>query len=397
MSQTIDSGTTTTVASGDILTVQRTLTVEGELEVSGLVTVNNKRDLEATAVDVDNATSTTTRKRLLTTIPKTVVESGDTKTITTPTTEGRVVVNGRLIVEDRLTLDRGFQDQDSASSTTTRERFLTAGRKIGVDSGDTKTIATATTEARAEVEGRLVVEDTLTLNGETNPAQDQDTSAAPLTRQRDLRVADAVDTDTATSVLQRQRFLDATGVDIDTAQSVATRVRFLTATATDEDEATTIFFPVSLKIDARAAIADILETFTVWPCENPRIEFSEDVPHKGKENYPDPAIYVATGGSDTVERFSADGDSLQERKTVSLDIWVLDSCNEQTPASIAEEYRRRVINILSAYMNDNFARTEFHNIEPVESTDFRQEHVARQTDHYIYTVEVETERLDTIL
>jgi hypothetical protein len=358
MSQTIDSGTTTTVASGDTLTVQRTLTVEGELEVEGLVTVNNKRDLKATAVDNDSITTALQRLRELATTPV---------------------------------------DTDSATSTATRIRFLTAGRKIDVNSGDTRTITTLTTEARAEVNGRLIVEDTLTLNGETNPAQDQDTSTAPLTRQRDLRVADVFDTDSATGILQRQRFLDATGVDADTAQSVATRVRFLTATATDEDEATTIFFPISLKADARAAIVDILDTFNVWPCATPRIEFTEDVPHKGKENYPDPAIYVATEGSDTVERFSADGDSLQERKTVSLDIWVLDSCNEQTPASIAEEYRRRVINILSAYMNDNFDRTEFHNIEPVASTDFRQEHIARQTDHYIYTVEVETERLETVL
>jgi hypothetical protein len=72
---------------------------------------------------------------------------------------------------------------------------------------------------------------------------------------------------------------------------------------------------------------------------------------------------------------------------VRLDIWVLGNQSE------AREYRNRVIDVFQDYMNDNFTRTEFHDVDPQESTDFRHQKVTRQTDHYIYSVEIEFERL----
>jgi hypothetical protein len=148
----------------------------------------------------------------------------------------------------------------------------------------------------------------------------------------------------------------------------------------------------SSKKDPRAAIKELCEKSATWPYADPIIEFSDDVTHKAKENTRDPTLYIRTDGSDSIERFSADGVSFDETATVGIDVWVLD-VDGATAETAAYEYRTRLLNLFSDYTNDNFDYTEFHNIEPTEATDFRQEHVARQTDHYIYTVTIEVDRL----
>lgn len=357
MSLTIDSGETKTLGSGETLTVNRTLQVSGLLQNSGLVTVDNVRELNATATDADTATATTERVRDLSAQPI---------------------------------------DSDTATATTNRIRELSAGSRLIVGDGETETISTATTEASTQVSGRLVVTDNLTLNGRAKPAQDAERALATTNRVRDLS-ATATDTDKITVSISRIRGLSATATDADSSTATATRVRELSASAADEDTATVVFFPLSEETDPRAMVVDILNTISIWPCAKPNVEVAEDVTRKAKENRIEPSLYVYKDGSDDIERFSADGLELSENESVRVDIWILSSCNESPVATISREYRNRVVNIMSAYMNDNYTRTEFHGIEPVNSTDFRQQNITRKTDHYIYSVEIETHRLKEAL
>jgi len=144
--------------------------------------------------------------------------------------------------------------------------------------------------------------------------------------------------------------------------------------------------------DPRVAVKKAIEDSGLWPYSDPVINFSEQVTHKAKENERETAIYVSTENTEEIDRFSADGVDYREDETVSADIWVL---NEEgvTPKQAAREYRTRVINHIKQYASDNYSSTDFHRIEPDNASDFRQEHVARQTDHYIYSVEVATHRL----
>jgi len=302
---------------------------------------------------------------------------------------------------------------------------LQAGRILEVD--DTLTLTDTRTEYSADVTGTLTVEGgSLTLNDTRQPALDEDTSdgslfvarvlqatasdsdsiSIELDRVRDLvaiandsDIADAQgfigtnlsatasDSDSATSELTRTRLLDADATDTDNAQATAERVRFVAADASDSDSAQTVFLATSQSTDPRQATIDLIGGTGGWPDTEPELYLNEEVPHKSKENNADPAIYVHQPTSGPTERFSAEGGTLNEIETVRLDIWVLGNQSE------AREYRNRVIDVFQDYMNDNFTRTEFHDVDPQESTDFRHQKVTRQTDHYIYSVEIEFERL----
>ena len=126
--------------------------------------------------------------------------------------------------------------------------------------------------------------------------------------------------------------------------------------------------------------------------DNPVIEFWDSVTHKARENQTNPTIYVHSAGEGGLSRFSADRGTLEESETVLASVWVLGDSKRQARKN-ARQYRDAVVRIFKSYMNDNFRDTEFHNIEPVNATDFRSQHNPRDTDHYIYTVEIETERL----
>ena len=126
--------------------------------------------------------------------------------------------------------------------------------------------------------------------------------------------------------------------------------------------------------------------------DNPVIDFWDSVTQKAKENQTNPAIYVHSSGEEGLNRFSADRGTLEETETVLASVWVLGNSKREARKR-ARQYRNAVVRIFKSYMNDNFRDTEFHNIEPVNATDFRSQHIPRQTDHYIYTVEIEAERL----
>jgi|AKVG01.1.fsa_nt_gi hypothetical protein len=119
-----------------------------------------------------------------------------------------------------------------------------------------------------------------------------------------------------------------------------------------------------------------------WTNAEPEIDLFWDVPTKTKFNRPQDSIYVWTPISTDIEKFSADGDSLDERPTVEVLVF---SLNQRK----AKQYARDVIDNLRQYMADNNRNTEFVEIEPTELGDQRNEHTTRKSDHYIFSVQFE--------
>jgi hypothetical protein len=182
----------------------------------------------------------------------------------------------------------------------------------------------------------------------------------------------------------------------DTSLVVAGETQTVSRTLTVEGELTvegtlTVMIPTSSKTDSRAMAKEILETNTDWPDADPIIEFNEDVPQKAKENTQDPAIYIMKSVGDELERFSAAFGELTEDETVNMMVWILGD-TESESNRLARQYRNEIVNIFREYMNDNYTNIEFHRAEPSNTTDFREQSIARQTDHYIYGVEVDTHR-----
>ena len=354
MTYIIGDAESQTIGDAESLTVGPVLQVSGELQVSGDLTVNNVRELDATAEDVDSSQTPLTRIR---------------------------------------ELQSTSADVDSSTATATRIRELAAGQRLLVGDGTTVQIDAPTTEHSAVVSGRLVVTSDLTINNEAQPAQDSDTSRAATTREREI-AAQASDIDSAVTPLTRIRELQATASDLDVAATTTERIRILVANAEDGDSATTVFLPITEATDSRRAIIDILSNIEQWPGQKPIVKPIEDTTPKTRQNTTQPAIYAHKPVGDELTRFSAESLALEEDETVELYIYILQTEDKTPPERAAREYRNRVINVLSAYMNDNYTRTEFLYLEPSGATDARASTIARQTDHYVYTVEIDTHRLE---
>jgi hypothetical protein len=187
--------------------------------------------------------------------------------------------------------------------------------------------------------------------------------------------------------------LDATASDSDIASVEVERVRFLVASAEDGDSATTVYLPSTDATDPRTAIIELLSNAGEWPGQEPIIKRIEDTTPKTRQNTTQPAVYVHKPVDDDLTRFSAQSLALEEDETVELYIYILETEDETPPERAAREYRNQVINTLSGYMSDNYTRTEFLYLEPTGATDARASTIARQTDHYVYSVEIETHRL----
>lgn len=334
MTQTVSSGDTLTLASGDTKTVERVLTVEGEVEVEGRLIVNNVHTLESVSNDADTSTGTLNRIRnLIAGESPLKISSGDTVTVDSQQREGGVVVEGRLVVNDVLEVTNTQPAKDADSTDIFLENFI------------------------------------------------------PF-------VGNATDTDTSTATAKRTRDLASQSVDADSTTATLNRIRNLISDISDVDDAEAKILFSSAKTDPRQFAIDVMDNISNWPDGQAEIYRNEDVPHKSKENNADPAIYVhiPTGGDS--ERFSAEKVDLIETDTVRMNIWIAPNANKDG-AALARDYRDKVVRIFQRYMNDNFEFTEFHDVQPTETTDFRHQKIARQTDHYIYQVEIETERIDT--
>ena len=63
-------------------------------------------------------------------------------------------------------------------------------------------------------------------------------------------------------------------------------------------------------------------------------------------------------------------------------------------ANRSNQHARDIVGFLQSLMNDNYTETGFLSVEPTGLADNRAAKVTRQTQHYIYLVEVETHRLN---
>ena len=137
------------------------------------------------------------------------------------------------------------------------------------------------------------------------------------------------------------------------------------------------------------AIIDILEdsATTEWTNDKPDIYRSDEISPKARENTNTDTIYVRNSGSVDLERFSADPLEQTEDGSVECLIYSFDESRSRQAA-------RDVVGIFQDLMNDNYSKTDFHNIEPTSVTDNRAAKITRQTDHYVFLVEVETHRLE---
>lgn len=203
---------------------------------------------------------------------------------------------------------------------------------------------------------------------------------------RIILAATATDADSLASGLRRVRLLDADATNPDSATLTAERIRLLASDSSDADSATTTFLPISDATDPREAARDLLNGGVGWTYERPEIDLIEDVPPKSRENRADPAIYIYNS-DEGIDRFSANTTELEETTTIRLDVWTLAGATE------AKAYRDDIVTTFKQYMRDNYNRTEFLDIEPSDAVDIRQTKISRQTDHYIYSVELEFERL----
>ena len=119
----------------------------------------------------------------------------------------------------------------------------------------------------------------------------------------------------------------------------------------------------------------------------PDIYRLDEVSPKARENTNTDTLYVRNAGSVDLERFSADVAEQTEDGSAECLIYSFDESRSRQAA-------RDVVGIFQDLMNDNYSKTDFHNIEPTAITDNRAAKITRQTDHYVFLVEIETHRLE---
>jgi hypothetical protein len=81
-----------------------------------------------------------------------------------------------------------------------------------------------------------------------------------------------------------------------------------------------------------------------------------------------------------------DGDDFRRNDSVEVQAWSLDETE-------VEQLQRDITDILSQYLDDNKTETPYTDVAPVNEEDFREQKPARTTDHYVMSVEVETDGL----
>jgi len=101
---------------------------------------------------------------------------------------------------------------------------------------------------------------------------------------------------------------------------------------------------------------------------------------------PDPTVYVWSPTAAAINRFSADGDTLIDERTVEC--MVLTYSDSET-----HRYVEDIVDIMGDYIDDNADLTIQEDIEPSSIDDNRGDKLYGNSDHYIMTIEIETERL----
>jgi len=140
-------------------------------------------------------------------------------------------------------------------------------------------------------------------------------------------------------------------------------------------------------VDTVLAILDSTGT-SDWTNAVPEIYRYSETTTKGRENESNDAVYVLSLGGTSLDRFGIEPgtqDNQQEDGQVQV---LCASLTEQNSQDMAND----VVGILRGFMNDNYTSTNMHYLEPTDIVDSRAQKIARMTDHFVYLVEIETER-----
>lgn len=106
---------------------------------------------------------------------------------------------------------------------------------------------------------------------------------------------------------------------------------------------------------------------------------------KGRQGI-DRGLFVWSPAETSLDRFSADGDHLDQGDTVEI---VIGTYGETETARLIED----VIDVMGQYIDDNHQNVNFRTVEPSAATDDRANTILRKTDHYTGTVTVNLENL----
>jgi len=423
----IPSGTTETVAAG---------------EIQNTATVTNAGTFE-------NAGTNTAGQLNLTTLDETTlsVASDTTKTVSAGVSESSTEVKNAGTFENAGTYksgvsEKGSVDVDTAQPTLTRTRNLTTFGlpTLEITAGELKTITSSTTKTTGNVENAGTVSNAGTLQTGVNEnftvdvdngtstltnvvveidlvgsATDIDAANVPITRVRDL-LATGSDPDVATTPLTRLRALLATADNTDVSTATTTRVRDLLGEATDVDVGTSPLvvgvqlFGNATDVDSATVnllelivpettaiprtqpvetIKDVLErTEGVWRAEEPIVKnyWDEAQSERGQAADQPPRLYVWQPASESHDKFSLDGDTSDDSVTIEVLIYSLDEIE-------AKRYAADVRGILQLYTNDNKDVTQYTDIKPVATNDYRQQSNHRATDQYVLSVEIDMRTL----
>jgi len=99
-----------------------------------------------------------------------------------------------------------------------------------------------------------------------------------------------------------------------------------------------------------------------------------------------PRLYVWQPASESHDKFSLDGDTSDDSVTIEVLIYSLDEIE-------AKRYAADVRGILQLYINDNKDVTQYTDIKPVATNDYRQQSNHRATDQYVLSVEIDMRTL----
>lgn len=225
----------------------------------------------------------------------------------------------------------------------------------------------------------------------TATAADIDASTSTATRVRKLEGASA-DIDASTAIAERVRDLIATAADIDASEVNLERIRELLASAMDVD-ASTSTVRILVAVDATdpvEAVVTILagERDILWTGTPPTVKnyWDDSASERGPGADMPAILYVWSPTTTSLERFSVDGDVFDQNDTVEIQAWSLD---EQEVIQLRDD----IVQILSRYLDDNQFATQYSDLAPTGTNDWREQTPARTTDHYLTSVEVETQWL----
>ena len=146
---------------------------------------------------------------------------------------------------------------------------------------------------------------------------------------------------------------------------------------------------VSSADDPVETIRDILDATdtTNWTNTKPNILRLDDSTPKGRENEQDDTIYIRSTATVDLDRFSADPVEQTEDASVDILVYTLDDTR-------GKDHTRDILEFMRDFMNDNFEQTGWHDIQPTNVTDTRGSRIERQTNHFVFVVEVELERIN---